>query len=189
MGGYYHVHNIRNISLPGVIGGKASSSTHGWQFTLHLEAGYDYVDNWFCIEPFNMIDLVACWEHGFQEHGAGRLNMGQNNRFCSLLRNELGIRFNETLLYAWGTVTFREKGSYVYQKAFHTGVIRAFLVGSAGSFVVSTLTGAQNLGAVEFETLLVPVNKRRPYGSISYQGEFGSRYQSHQGMVTIGMDF
>jgi len=188
-GGYYHANNVREINLPGIVGGSAISSTNGWQLTPHFEVGYDYEDNWFCVEPFDMIDWVACWERGFQEHGAGSLNMGQKGRFCSLLRNELGVRFNETLTYDWGTVTFREKGSYVYQKAFNTGVITAFLVGSAGSFVVSTLTGAQNLGAVEFESLFVPANKKYPYGTISYQGEFGSRYQSHQGMVTIGMDF
>jgi uncharacterized protein with beta-barrel porin domain len=188
-GGYYHAYNVREINLPGIVGGSAIASTNGWQLTPHFEVGYDYEDNWFCVEPFDMIDWVACWERGFQEHGAGSLNMGQQGRFCSLLRNELGVRFNETLTYDWGTVTFREKGSYVYQKAFHTGVITAFLVGSAGSFVVSTLTGAQNLGALEFESLFVPTNKKYPYGTISYQGEFGSRYQSHQGMVTIGMNF
>ena len=188
-GGYYHANNVREINLPGIVGGSAISSTNGWQLTPHFEVGYDYEDDWFSIEPFDMIDWVASWERGFQEHGAGSLNMGQNGRFCSLLRNELGIRFNETLTYDWGTVTFREKGGYVYQKAFHTGAITAFLVGSAGSFVVSTLTGAQNLGALEFESLFVPANKKYPYGTISYQGEFGSRYQSHQCMGTIGMDF
>lgn len=188
-GGYYHAHNVRNIDLPGIPSGSAASSTHGWQLTPHFEIGYDYEDNWFCVEPFDMIDWVACWENGFEEHGAGMLDMGQKDRFCSLLRNELGVRFVETLVYDWGAVAFREKGSYVYQKAFQTGVITAFLVGSAGSFIVSTLTGAQNLGAVEFETLFTPSNKKYPYGTISYQGEFGSRYQSHQGMITIGMDF
>jgi uncharacterized protein with beta-barrel porin domain len=188
-GGYYHAHNVRNVNLPGIPGGSAASSTHGWQLTPHFEIGYDYEDSWFCIEPFDMIDWVACWENGFEEHGAGMLDMGQKDRFCSLLRNELGVRFIETLTYDWGVVAFREKGSYVYQKAFQTGVITAFLVGSPGSFIVSTLTGAQNLGAVEFETLFTPSNKKYPYGTISYQGEFGSRYQSHQGMITIGMDF
>ncbi len=188
-GSGYHAKNVREINLPGVIGGSAISSTNGWQCTPHLEVGYDYKDNWLCVEPFMMLDWVANWERGFQEHGAGKLNMGQKGRFCSLLRTEWGLRFNETLSYDWGTATFREKGSYAYQKAFHTGTLTAFLVGSSGTFVVSTLSGAQNLGVVELESLLAPRNKKYPYGTISYQGEFGSRYQSHQGMVTIGMDF
>ena len=49
----------------------------------------------------------------------------------------------------WGRLVLREKGSYAYQKAFHTGVVNAFLVGSPESFTISTLTGAQNLGVVE----------------------------------------
>jgi autotransporter-like protein len=188
-GSGYHAKNVRVINLPGVVPGSAVSSTNGWQLTPHLEVGYDYKDDWLCIEPFTVIDWVACWEQGFQEHGAGKLNMGQKGRFCSLLRNEWGLRFNETLSYEWGVLTFREKGSYAYQKAFHTGTLTAFLVGSPGSFVVSTLTGAQNLGVVELESLFVPFNKKYPYGTVSYQGEFGSRYQSHQGMASIGLDF
>jgi Autotransporter beta-domain len=192
-GSGYHTKNVRKINLPGVIGGSALSSTNGWQLTPHLEIGYDYKNDcwhsWLCIEPFTIIDWVANWEQGFHEHGAGKLNMGQKGRFCSLLRNEWGVRFYETLSYDWGTVTFREKGSYAYQKAFHTGTLTAFLIGSSGSFVVSTLNGAQNLGVIEFESLFVPRNKKYPYGSISYQGEFGSRYQSHQGMASIGLDF
>lgn len=186
--GLYHAHNVRNISFPS-IAGSASASTNGWQITPHFEVGYDWDKVWFSIEPFEMLDWVACWEEKLTETGAGRLNMGQKGRFCSLLRNELGLRFNETLSYEWGNITFREKGSYVYQKTFHTGTITAYLIGSPGSFSVSTLIGAQNLGVGEFEILFVPQNKKYPYGTMSYQGEFGSRYQSHQGMVTVGLDF
>lgn len=187
--GLYHANNVRNVALFGIPAGAATSSTNGWQLTPHLEFGYEHNMDWLRIEPFEMIDWVACWENGFEEHGVGRLNMGQRGRFCSLLRNELGFRFQETLAYDWGSLTLREKSSYVYQKTFHTGVISAYLVGSAGSFTVTTLTGAQNLGVCEFEALFVPENQNYPYATLSYQGEFGSRYQSHQGMASLGLDF
>jgi uncharacterized protein with beta-barrel porin domain len=188
-GGYYRSHNVRRVTIPGISSGNAFSSIHGWQLAPHLEVGYDYERDWFGIEPFTMIDSVTCWEHHFQEHGsAGRLNMGQKARTCSLIRSEAGVRFNETILYGWGSIVFREKASYAYQKTFG-GALTAFLIGSPGSFSVSTLTGAQNLGVGEFELWFVPANIKYPYGTLSYQGEFGSHYRSHQAMVKIGMDF
>ena len=113
-GGYYHANNVRKIVIPGVASASAHASTHGWQFTPHFAISHkSYRTERFVIEPFEMLDWVACWEKGFQERGAGILNMGQKSRFCSLLRNELGVRFHETLNYSWGTVRFLEKSSYV----------------------------------------------------------------------------
>jgi uncharacterized protein with beta-barrel porin domain len=193
-GGYYHANNQRKISFPGVKA-TAKSDTHGWQLAPHFEVGYDGFNfpecgcKWFGIEPFLMADWVANWEKGFKEHGAGSLDMGQKGRFCSLLRGETGVRFDEIVRFDWGQMVFREKVSYAYQKAFHTGSITGFLVGSPGTFTVTTLTTAQNLGVGEFSMLFIFNNPNAPYIDLRYQGEFGSRYQSHQGMIEIGKDF
>ncbi len=193
-GGYYHTNNHRNIAFPGVKA-TAKSDTHGWQLAPHFEVGYDGFRlnkcdvKWFGVEPFLQGDWVANWEHGLRERGAGNLNMGQKGRFCSLVRGETGIRFHEIAEISWGRIVFSEKASYAYQKAFHTGSINAFLVGAPGSFSVDTLTGAQNLGVAEFSMLFVSSNPKTPYVDLRYQGEFGSRYQSHQGIVEIGKNF
>lgn len=195
-GGYYHIFNLRKISLEGYYG-RAKSKTHGWQTTPHFEVGYDVFEpqccinsNWFGIEPFLMADWVSSWEHSLRERGTdGFLDFGQKKRWCSLLRSEAGVRFDETLSDDWGTITIREKASYAYQKAFRTGTLNAFLIGSPGFFQVTTLDGAQNLGVGALEFDFVPYCKKFPYGTISYQGQFGSRYQSHEGMITISMDY
>ena len=134
-----------------------------------------------------MVDYVGCWEHSAKESGVTPLNFGQRGRYCSLLRSEAGFRLQEVLSYCSGTVTFMEKGSYAYQKAFHTGRINAFLIGSPGSFTVTTLTTAQNMGVGECEVLFEPKNKSC-YASLSLHSEIGSKYQSYQGMIQIGMD-
>ena len=163
-GGYYHAKNTRHIVVPGFtanipsVAGNASLKTDGWQFSPHLEVGYDYWANWFGVEPFEMVDWVNCWEHGANESGATVLNMGQQARYCSLLRNEIGVRFQEVLQYGWGSLTFMEKGSWAYQKVFHTGTITAFLIGSPGVFTVTTLSDAQNLGVLELQALFSPKN-------------------------------
>ncbi len=193
-GGYYHTSNRRKISFSG-FHHTAKSQTHGWQVAPHLEIGYDGFHlercqvKWFGIEPFLMGDWVGNWEQGFQEHGANILNMRQKGRFCSLFRGETGLRFHEIVKFDWGNIVFREKGSYAYQKTFHTGFITSSLIGTPGSFTVTTLTGAQNLGVFEFSMLVRPNNDKAPYVDVRYQGEFGSSYQSHQGIFEIGKFF
>ena len=139
--------------------------------------------------PFVMVDWVSTWEHGMHEKGTGALNFGQKGRWCSLIRAESGFRFDEMLTMCWGTMTVREKASYAYQKPFGVGSITAFLIGAPGSFNVASIISTQNLGIGELELLFNPRNQKYPYGSISYQGQFGSHYQSHQVLGTVGMNF
>jgi uncharacterized protein with beta-barrel porin domain len=186
-GGYYSSANTRNIKFPGV-DVKAQATIHGWQTAAHLEMGGDHFYSWFGVEPFVMGDWVGNWERGFHEHGAGFLNMGQKRRFASLVRAEGGLRLHEMIKFENGSyLLFREKASYAYQKAFHTGHITAFLVGVPGSFTVNTLTTAQNLGVFEFA--LGYHGTQGAYFEARYQVQYGSMYQSHQGMLEIGWDF
>ena len=193
-GGYYSANNRRRISFPGV-DETARSRIQGWQIAPHIEAGYCGFKwkkchaDWFNSDAFVMGDFVVNSEGSFKERGANEFDMGQKKRSCSFFRGETGLRFYEVLECNWGSLVLKEKGSYAYQKAFQTGIITAYLLGSPGSFTVATLTGAQNLGVAEFSTLFIPTGSKAPYVDIRYQGEFGSRYQSHQGMVEMGKDF
>ncbi len=194
-GGYYHISNERNIVFNGFIG-EAKSTFHGWQLTPHLEFGYDQFHLLqndlavFTVNPFASGDWINNWESNLKEHGTdGLLDFGQSGRWCFFLRCEGGLRLQERVQTSWGSVIFLEKMSYVYQKAFGTGTIHAFLVGSPGNFTVTTLSGAQNLGIGEFEILFAPKNNKYPYGSFSYQGEFGSRYQAHEFNFNLGFHF
>jgi hypothetical protein len=84
--------------------------------------------------------------------------------------------------------TFMEKLSYAYQKAFHTGSLSAFLVGAPGSFTVTTLQAAQNMGVAEFEILFTP-KKNLFSTSLNLPTELGSRYQSYQGTIELSKAF
>lgn len=194
-GGYYHLHNIRKIHFPG-FSGRPKSKTNGWQLAPHLELGYGYFkpnslkrSSWAGFEPFTMLDWVSTWEHGLKERGTGVLDFGQKGRWCSLLRSESGIRFNEMFYWCWGRLIVREKVSYAYQKTFSTGKITAYLIGSPGSFTVSMFTHAQQLCVTEMELFFSPGSQKYPQVSIAYQGEFGSNYHLNQIMATVGMDF
>jgi len=187
-GGYYHSKNVREISFTDFWEGEAKCKIHGWQLSPHFECGYDYWMNWLGLEPFIMADYVGCWERKARESGSTTLNFGQKSRYCSLVRGETGLRLQEVLTCNFGTITFMEKAGYAYQKAFHTGRINAFLIGSPGSFTVTTLTTAQNMGVGEIEALIEPTNKSC-YASFGFHTEIGSKYQSYQGSLEIGKDF
>ena len=190
-GGYYSSQNRRNISFTGV-SETAKARIHGWQAAPHLEVGYNCNschNLYFGLEPFAAVDWAATWESGFDETGAGSYNMGQKARFNSLFRGEIGLRRSDTFVFDWGKLIFREKGSYAYQKAFLTGHITAFLIGSSGSFTVDTLTGAQNLGIIEFSMLYLSSNAEAPYVDLRAQAQLGSQFQTYQGVVEIGKNF
>jgi uncharacterized protein with beta-barrel porin domain len=193
--GYYHTNNVRNNPFITKSILRTVSKTHGWQAAPHIEVGYDgFFSNvcqvkWFGVGPFALADWVATWEHGFSEHGAFGFDVHQKGKFCSLLRAETGLRFHEIVKFGWGHLVFIEKGSYTYQKMFGTGTVTASFVGNPGSHTFSTLKGAQNLGVVEFSISLMPLARNMPHVDFRYQGEFGSKYQSHQGIFEIGKDF
>lgn len=188
-GGYFQIDQVRHIKMTG-FDFKSKSHPHGWQLAPHLEIGYHPIKNesWM-MDPFVMLDWVSAWQSSFKEKGSSPFNAGQKHHYSSLLRTEAGLRFYETLYFDNWRLTFEEKGSYVNKQPFHVGRVNAFLIGSPGSFNVETLTTAQNLGAAELSLIFEPVDESYPYGTISYQGEFGVTYQSHQICLEVAWNF
>ena len=133
--------------------------------------------------------LIANWQGSYKEKGNSPFNMGQKHQFSSFLRSEAGVRFYEMVGFDTWRLTFEEKLSYVNKKPFKVGKVNAFIVGSPGSFTVETLSTTQNLGVGEFEMIFEPKDNKYPWGSIGYQGEFGSKYQSHTVALTLNWSF
>ncbi len=188
-GGLFQIDQVRKIHMTG-FDFRSTSHPHGWQLSPHLELGYDYQrNNYVIVNPFVMADWVNAWQESYKEKGSGPFNAGQKRHYSSLLRTEVGLRFYETISFDSWRLTLEEKGSYVNKQSFHVGRVKAFLVGSPGTFTVETLTKAQNLGVAEFGMIFEPKDQKYPYGVITYQGEFGDRYQSHVATVELGWNF
>ncbi len=195
-GGYYHGESLRNIVFSEV---NETTKCHpqGWQFAPHLEIGYDGFAQNGCssslagLEPFLLLDWVANWEASLTEKGGEGLNMGQESRFCSLFDGEFGFRVHEKVEVNNGQFVFREKFAYSCQKAFNTGSIQAYLLGSTSPdyFTIKTLNEWLNLGVIELAMLYQGKTPTSPYFDFRYEGEFGSGYQFHQGVVEIGKNF
>lgn len=99
------------------------------------------------------------------------------------------MRFYESFLFDAWTFSLQEMVGYVNTQTYGTGKVNAFLVGFPGSFTVETLKSAQNLGVAQLTLMVTPVQGGYPTTSISYQGEYGSRYQSHQGTLELAWRF
>ena len=191
LGGLFQTHQVRNIKMTG-FSFKAKSHVHGWQLLPHLELGYHYTRPCgihFTVNPFVMVDWANAWQHKYKEKGSGPFNAGQKSHHSSLLRTEASLRFYETIFYDCWNLIFQEKIGYVNVHSFKAGRMNTFLVGSPGSFTVSTLTSNQNLGVGEFAMIFSPQKLGYPTTTIFYQGEFGSKYQSHQVALELAWDF
>ncbi len=193
-GGPFQIDQTRNIEMTGFTF-KSSSHPNGWQALPHIEIGFNTnrakstQDTVLIFNPFAMCDWSNAWQRSYKEHGSGPFNAGQRYRYGSLLRTEAGIRLYTTLFFDSWNLTIQEKGSYVNVQSFHPGKVNAYLVGFPGSFTVQTLTAAQNLGVGQFSLIFDPVKPYYPKIMTFYQGEFGSKFQSHQATLEFFLTF
>ena len=191
LGGFFQISQVRKIHMTG-FEFKSTSHPHGWQLLPHVELGYHYTRPQgveLTFNPFIMVDWANAWQHSYKEKGSGPFNAGQKSHYSSLVRTEVSLRMYETVFFnAWNLI-FQEKAGYVNVHSFRTGNVNAFLVGSPGSFTVTTLTSPQNLGVAEFAMIFAPHSSGYPTGTIFYQGEFGVQYQSHQVAIELAWNF
>ncbi|MBS0625168.1 MAG: autotransporter domain-containing protein [Verrucomicrobia bacterium] len=185
-GEYMGVDQKRIISYPG-FKGTAKSSYHAEQIDLHFGTGYDVNINTVTIEPFGLLDWVYEWIPSYTEKGGAPYNMKFPSSTTWMLRFETGLNGYKTNTYAWGTFIAQAKLSYVYKKPHQVGHIRAAIVDAPTSFVVEAFTSAQSLVSPAIE--LFWQTNWNGYGSISYDGEFGSGYSSNQFYGKIGYSF
>ncbi len=191
--GIFQTHQVRHIRMTG-FDFDSTSDPRGFQLSPHFECGYDkekYMDSKaeLVIDPFVMVDWINTWQDHYEEKGDGPFNVDQKAQYSSFLRTEAGFRFYEMISFNSWRLILEEKGSYVYKKPFKVGTINAFFVGSPGSFTMETFSSAQNLGVAEMSLIFQPMKQQYPYSSVSYQGEFGRGYQSHQVLFETSWDF
>lgn len=186
--GPYQATNKRHF-----LGMTAKGKMHGWILDPHLELASPWAlgsSERYHIEPFARIDWVNNWQHAYTEKGASGFNVHVPSIYNSLLQSEIGLRFYEQFLYAWGKICLEESLSYVNQAPYGTHKKDVAFVSSAAFFPVALANSrTQNLGAAELLVCFVPKNPVRPYGGFSFQAMAGSSFQSYFGSVFVGIDF
>lgn len=185
-GSYMSVDQKRIISFPG-FDQTAKSSYHAEQLDFHFGTGYDFNINTGTIEPFGLLDWIFEWDPSYSEKGAAPYNMKISSKTSWMLRFETGLNGYKTTTYSWGIFIAQAKLSYVYTKPHHVGHLNATIVNAPASFVVEAFTAEQSLISPAIE--LFWQTNWNGYGSISYDGEFGSGYNSNQFYGKIGYSF
>jgi outer membrane autotransporter protein len=186
--GAFQINNTRKIEMVS-FEFEATSHPRGWQLAPHLEVGYRGWHNNIGWEPFAAVDWIYNQQSSYQERGHGPFNFGQRASFSSFLRGELGLKVSETLPFDSWRLVFQEKLSYVQRTPFRVGKMRTYLVGTPATFTVETLARSQALGVAGAKIAFESKTAGYPYGSIDYQGEFGSRYQSQQLSMSLSWSF
>jgi hypothetical protein len=171
----------------------SKSNPHGWNLTPHFEISKRFAltkSSFYCIEPFVMLDWTNNWQSHYREKGFSGFNLVLKNYHVSILRSETGVRFYQTFLYGWGSLVLEEKGSYVNRTPLGKRRATAAFIEADSSFSVETLSSnGQNHGLIEFHLEGIPCNSKGVYGSLDYQGEFGSSFQSQSIALTVGKNF
>jgi autotransporter-associated beta strand protein len=186
---YNQVHNTRNISFTG-FSGKAKASINSWQFTPHLEVGYDIQeDKWGNITPFTSLDWVINWQAAYNEEGASPFTARQGGRRASIARSETGFKFSQAWRYSWGALLLKEKGSYIFEKPFATSNLHTGFVGLPSALALVTGTSPLNLGSIGFD-LQASVGQKKPISiKMGFEGEMGVRYLSGEANLMLSKDF
>jgi len=179
----------KRISL-GTIDSKAHINGFLLSPHLGLSVPMNIKGDTIILSPFTQLDFVSNWQGKVRETGASGFNVRIGSHYTLMLRTELGLKFLEVLKYSWGNIILVQKGSYVNKKPFSTHPQHAYFAGGTSSFDVKLFPGElQNLGVVSLGSQFVPCSNKHFYGSINYQGEFGSKFQSHSLVFEIGKRF
>ena len=180
--------NTRHISFAN-FSENAKASIFAYQFTPHLEVGYDALFSWGNIAPFSSLDWAISWQRRYEERGASPYNAVQDSHRSSMMRSETGLKFSEKWAFDWGTFFLKEKISYVFEKPFGVGTVNAAFIGTPGSFSVSAVDQNQNLASLGLG-LLAAIGRKRPVQvSLSYEGEIGANYWSSNLMLKVSKNF
>jgi len=174
-GGIYQIHNKRHSAFELV---TSIAHIRGWVVSPHAELAFPISlanQPWCIFQPFAMADWVNNWQNHFTEEGAASLNLSLGDQYNSLLRSEVGLRFDQKL--RGGQLLLEEKLSYVNQTPFHFNNTTTFFAGSASTFPIAIgSTKSENLAVGEFR---IAYTARRGMVLLDLQAEFNNSYQSY----------
>ena len=102
--GDHRYDNNRRISI-GAIQDYTKSDHDADAYSVLIEAGYDFSGYNWAIQPFASLFYTYLDEEGFQESGAGSLDMHIDNRQTDRLTSELGFRVSQSFKTSKGILT------------------------------------------------------------------------------------
>jgi outer membrane autotransporter protein len=184
--GYQDYDTTRRIVFGG-INRTARADYDGHEFTAYIEKGLNL--NWFGwrVQPLIGLQYLALNREGFQETGAGALNLTVNKDHVNSLRFSLGGRIApEPPQGVVGAIVPEIRGRWVHEFLDDDQAISSNFAGAPGAnFIVNSPELGRNFGIVGagLNIQLGPLANL----FLDYDYQFSSQLESHAG--TGGLEF
>jgi autotransporter-associated beta strand protein len=188
-----HFAVTRHIFYPG-FSANAKSKHSAWEYDVHLGSGYDFpIRTWNAqspsvyMRPFVNFDYFSLSETGFQETGAGVLDLNVYDKDSQFLRSQLGIQLSRSMTFSMGCWSPSLWLSYVNIYSFSDINYTSNFVGLPSSFIVHTFPKMWSLFSpgfdfsVNFNSGLILIMK--------YQAEFNGTYMIQGGNLRFEWSF
>ncbi len=165
LGGGFSDYNSRRTIEFGSLNRVARSNPKGGEFTAMLGSGYDWTMGGFVFGPTASAQYTYVNINGFEESGAGALNLRLNNLEAHSLRSSLGVRIAYPWQIAGGAILTPElraswQHEFLNDSRLLTGSLDAG--GSPGFFYTTTAPGRDSF-----------------YGSVGVNLQFGVRWSTN----------
>jgi outer membrane autotransporter protein len=194
--GWSRYTGYRNIHFIPINGDDFPTSTttakhknNGYQLAAHLDIGGRFGKR-VKVKPFLGCDYLYSNEDGYQDTGAGDLNLDVEQSNADLLRGKAGILFSCVFFNkSWINLASEIGFSVIQERRFDGGEYQASFEGSSCVMDVEGLNPNRTLIApqakVSLQSAQTPANRL----SCSCEGEFGKRYHTSQVILELSVGF
>lgn len=159
----------------------ASNAHDGYQVVPSV--GVRYKTQWSGLElsPYLTATFLSSHEHGYTESGAGVNNLTVKARTASQLQGETGINLAKRYEHSFGQGTYGASVGVLVSTPWKKGAINGSVVNTG--FGVESNETTSTHGVLKLSSQFdLPEDW---YLSFIYGGEFGNRYQAHEGGITF----
>ncbi|MDD3581338.1 MAG: autotransporter outer membrane beta-barrel domain-containing protein [Desulfobacca sp.] len=177
----------RNINFGG-LSRTAKSSPNGHQLNVYTEAGYDVKARNVIVTPMASLAYSGLWVEGYQESGAGALNLKVGAQKVDSVQTGVGLKVAAPIKRAKFTVVPQAYASYQHEFANGSRGLNARLSQAGSTFAFQTDKAQRDFAVVGAKVDLV-TQKNFQVG-VNYNAEVGrGNYTAHSVYAGLRWNF
>jgi outer membrane autotransporter protein len=168
----------------GTIARTATGTSSGTQFAHYGEAGLTLGSGTTRIQPFSGLQYIYLRQQGYNETGAGSVNLAVGSQNVSSIRGSLGCRVYQE--YSWKNVRLIPVAQARYQREWGDGtqlITSSFTGAPTASFVTAGNTLGRNFGLFGLGSNAVLSPRASLYAG--YDLQVASGYLAHMGSASF----
>ena len=169
--------NKRNVVV-GATRYTAHSDHDGNLYSAYLGSGYDFGDDAWKVGPFVSLEYLYLDEDGFEEEGAGVLNLTVDDRQTDALLSYIGVRTQSVIDTGVGALIPELSVAWLHDFDIDDRVVTSSFAGAPGDAFSITGQDVEQNGLVVGASLTL-MQAGGFESSIAYSGEFRNGYDAH----------